>query len=189
MGMKKLFGSIAFIFVLIVGVFSLTSAYLAIVTNEEDVSTGSGMLDIDYTKPGNLTGQLRASIDRSTGLMTFAKASLKVGSEKSIFNMYIIPTALTNLNIPALKWEAEGIRDGQIICSNSGDFSSAVVGEPMKLFVNDINDNIDDCVLSMEETTFNIYVWLDINLVDTAINGTNFGAKISADSVPITGGF
>lgn len=186
---KKIIISIIGVLFLVVVVAAATYAYILTITNEEDVKTGSGMLDINYTEPGDISGSFVPSDDRSGGLFTYAKASLKNGSVEAILNMYITPTALTNLNIPALKWEAEGVRNGQIICSGSGDFSNAVVGEPIKLFKNDVADNIDDCMLSTDETTFNIYIWLDADLINTSLSGVSFGAAIGADSVDITGRF
>ena len=180
MGKKKsLFISVILVTLIIVSVFTATYAYLATVTNEEGVGTGSSMLDINYTKPADLTGNFIPSVNRRGGLTTNAKASLKTGSENALFNMYLTPTALTNLNIPALKWEAEGIRDGVTVCSKHGDFSAATIGTPITI--------IEGCTLSTTETTFNIYVWLDSSLIQSAVGGVNFGAKIGADSVPITG--
>lgn len=151
MGKKKsLFISVILVMLLIVAVVTATSAFLATITNEGSIGTGSGMLDINYTKPASLTGNFIPSTDRSGGLTTTAKASLKSGSENALFNMYLTPTALTNLNIPALKWEVEGIRDGIIVCSKNGDFSDATVDTPIKI--------IEGCLLSTTETTFNIYV-------------------------------
>ena len=182
MGKKKsLLISIILVILLIITVATATYAYLATVTNEEGVGAGSGILDINYTKPANLTGNFIPSTSRVGGLTTSAKASLKTDSESALFNMYLTPTSLTNLNITALKWEVEGIRDGSIVCSGSGDFSQAIVNTPITI--------INKCALSKTETTFNIYVWLDSNLIQGAVGGVNFGAKIGADSIPITGEF
>lgn len=186
---KKLITSIICILILIIAVSSVTYAFITAVTNEGNIGTGSGMLDINYDPPDDINGNLILSFDRSGGLFTSAKASLKNESVAAILNMYITPTSLTNLNIEALKWEAEGIRNNEIICSGSGNFASAVVDEPIKLFKNDVNDNIDDCQLSTDETIFNIYIWLDAKLVNTSIGGATFGATIGADSVQITGDF
>lgn len=186
---KKIIISIISVLLLIVVVGAATYAYIVAITNEEDVNTGSGMLDINYSEPGDITGTLAPSPDRSGGLSTCATASLKDGSVDAILNMYITPTALTNLNIEALKWEAEGIRNGEVICSGSGNFSTAVVDEPIKLFSNDVTDDIDDCMLSTDETIFNIYIWLDADLINTSLGGVSFGATIGADSVDITGLF
>lgn len=186
---RKIIISIISIILLIIVVSIGTYAFIVAITNNEDVGTGSGMLDINYTEPSDITGTLAPSVERSGGLFTSAKASLKDNSVDAILNMYITPTALTNLNIPALKWEAEGIRNGELVCSGSGNFSTASVDTPIKLFVNDVTDNIDDCMLSTTETTFNIYIWLDASLIDTALGGVSFGATIGADSVDVTGRF
>lgn len=186
---KKVIISIISVILIIVVVAAATYAYIVAITNEEEATTGSGLLDINYTEPADITGVLSPSTDRSGGLFTSAKASLKTSSVVAILNMYITPTALDNLNIPALKWEAEGVRNGEVICSGSGDFSAATVGEPINLFENNITDNIDDCVLSTADTTFNIYIWLDADLINTALGGIRFGATIGADSVDITGIF
>lgn len=188
-GKKKIVISIISILLLIVVVGAVTYAYIVSITNEGNTTTESGMLGINYGEPDDISGNFVPSTDRSGGLSTSATASLKDGSVGAILNMYITPTALTNLNIPALKWEAEGIRNGEVICSGSGDFSNAVVGEPISLFVNDVTDNIDDCILSTDETTFNIYIWLDVSLLNTSLGGVSFGATIGADSVNITGNF
>lgn len=186
---RKIIISIISVLLITLVVGAMTYAYIISITNSEDVGNSSGMLDINYTEPSNITGTLAPSVDRSGGLFTSSKASLKDASVEAILNMYITPTALTNLNISALKWEAEGVRNGEIICSGSGDFSTAVVGQTIKLFENDVTDDIDDCILSTNETEFNIYIWLDTNLINSSLAGISFGATIGADSVEITGRF
>ena len=41
----------------------------------------------------------------------------------------------------------------------------------------------------LSNTTFDIYIWLDANLINTALNDNRFTAKISADTVQITGSY
>ena len=178
---KSVFISIVIVLLVIVVVTAVTYAYFASITNEEQVGTGSGMLGINYVKPGDLTGTLMLSTDRGGGLKTTATASLTEDSEGALFNMYITPTQLTNLNIPALKWEVEGVREGNVVCYGNGDFGSAEVGTSIKI--------LNGCSLSTTATTFTIYIWLDSSLVNSAVGGASFDAKIGADSVPITGGF
>lgn len=178
---KNIFVSIAIIVVLILLVSAASYAYLLFSTSGTSAKAGSGKLDINYVKFSDITGNLDASSDRNNGLKASASASLNTGSMGALFNIYITPTVLTNLNIPALKWEAEGVREGIVVCSNSGNFSSAVVGNKIKI--------IDGCELSSTVTTFNVYIWLDASLINTSISGVNFGAKISVDSAPITGEF
>ena len=37
--------------------------------------------------------------------------------------------------------------------------------------------------------TYNIYIWLDASLIDTSLDNSRFAAKISADTVQITGNY
>lgn len=179
---KKIIISIVSVIILIMVVSAATYAYLLITTNEGIIdTTGSGELSINYQKPGDLTGKLIITENRDKGLKAVATASLNEGSIDALFNMYITPTALTNLNIPALKWEVEAVRNEEIVCSETGDFSNAEVNTKLKI--------LDGCPLSTDVTTFTVYIWLDANLITTFVNGSLFGAKIGAESVPITGGF
>ena len=178
---KNIIVSIVIVVVLILLVSGASYAYIVAATSGASTGVSSGKLDINYVKPSDITGELSASSTRNSGLKATASASLNTGSVGALFNIYITPTSLTNLSIPALKWEAEGIRDGSIVCSNNGDFSSATVNNKIKV--------IDGCELSSTVTTFNVYIWLDASLITTSISGANFGAKITVDSVPITGGF
>ena len=176
---KSIIISIGVVLLIVVLVAGVTSAYLAAITNEEQVDAGSGMLDINYDAPDDITtGILNASSDRSSGILSVATASLKSGSEAALFNMYVTPTTLSdNLKIKAFKWEV--VVDGTVI--KSGDFSGASVGTPIKV--------VDGYKLSTDATVFNIYIWLDASLITSGISGASFTAKIGADSVPITGGF
>lgn len=182
---KKLIISIISILLLVVIVSSSTYAYIVAVTNEGNTDTGSGMLGINYNAPNDITGMLIPSTDRSGGLFATTKASLETGSQIAYLNMYITPTALTNLNISALKWETEALRDTNndgvldVVYTNNGDFNGALVNESIKV--------VEECELDYEDTTFNIYIWLDANLLDTSLSGATFDANISADSVDITG--
>ena len=176
---KNVIVAIIIVVLIVFVVSSITYAYLLAMTNEEIVDNGSGELDINYVKPNDLTGGLAMSSNREGGLKSVATASLNEGSVDALFNMYITPTVLTNLNIPALKWEVEGVRNGSVVCYNSGDFSSAVVDTKIKI--------LDSCQLDYSETKFTVYIWLDSSLVTTSVGGAQFDAKIGADSVPITG--
>lgn len=174
--------SVTIVLLIILLVSSTTYAYMSARTNESSVDTGSGMLDINYTiTPENITGKLISSLNRDEGLKAVSTVSLKTGSEAALFNMYIKPTALTNLNIPAFKWEVEGIVGEEIVYTNMGDFSTAEEGTSITI--------VDGYALTTTTTTFNIYIWLDTGLLNSVIEGANFGAKITADSVPITGDF
>jgi len=177
---KMVVSVIAVIFVIVL-VSSITYAYLVATTNESSLDTGSGELSINYQKPEDLNGNLVISTSRDNGLKAIASASLNEGSVDALFNLYITPKVLTNLNIPALKWEVEGIRNGNVVCSANGDFSDAVVDTKFKI--------LDGCKLSTDTTMFTVYIWLDASLITTTVAGSQFDAKIGADSIPITGSF
>lgn len=181
---KSMVISIFVVLLIIALVSGTTYAYLLANTNEVNVDTGSGMLGVNYNiSPENITGSLVSSLDREKGLKAVATVSLTTDSEAALFNMYIMPTALTNLNITAFKWEVEGILDEEVVYTNSGNFSSAIVNIPIKI--------VDSypLILTEKETTFNIYMWLNANEITSSIDGASFGAKINADSVNISGSF
>lgn len=179
---KNIIISITIVLLIIILVSSTTYAYIYARTNEGSIDTGSGMLDINYTiTPSTITGGLVSSSKRESGLKAIAAASLKTGSEKAMFNMYITPTSLANLNVPAFKWEVEGVVGEEIVYTNLGDFSTAEENTPVKI--------VNGYPLTETATTFNIYIWLDASILSTPISGASFGAKITADSVPITGDF
>lgn len=179
---KSIIISIIFVIVIIVLISSSTFAYISARTKEENIGTGSGMLDINYSiTPENITGNLVSSINRESGLKAVATVSLKTGSEVALLNMYVTPTALTNLNISAFKWEVEGISGDEIVYTNENDFSTASENTPIKV--------VDGYALTEDDTIFTIYIWLDASLVNSPIENVSFGAKITADSSPLTGNF
>lgn len=164
-------------------IFGATYAFIIFMTNSEDVQTGSGLLNINYVGPDTSVFDdvvINPSSTREGGIMTTASASLASDSVRALFNMSITPTAITNLNIEALKWEVEAITGGTVVYRNSGDFSSAEV---------DVKFNIvQGFELSFTDTTtFNIYIWLDESLIENAIDNAAFNIKIGADSTQITG--
>lgn len=182
---RKLIISITFVILILFVVISSTYAFLLFMTNGEDVSTGSGMLGINYVTPDDIGGSLAPSTNRDGGLFTTTTVSLQTGSEKALFNMYITPTSLINMDIAALKWEAEGLRDtnndgvDEVVCFDNGNFYGATINNAIKI--------IDSCALDYTDTIFNIYIWLDLNAIDAPLSGAAFAAKIGADSVNITG--
>lgn len=177
---KVLIISIIAVILIIVVVSAGTYAYLVATSNEGNIpSAGTGRLNIDYTSPENIGGSLEPSLTREDGLKAVSTVSLAQNSIKALFNMYINPTALTNLNIEALKWEVEGIKNGESVYTNAGNFSTAEVGKAIKI--------VDGYALDYESTTFNVYIWLDERLLTSGIDNASFGAKITADSSSVTG--
>ena len=167
---KKIGLYIVFVLLLCIVVGAASYAYIVARTNEGNVDNNSGKVDVDYTITENITGiQLMPSEDKSGGLHSVATAKINSGSVPSAFNIYITPTSITGLNISALKWEVVGT------------FSTAVKDTPITI--------VDKYELKSTNTTFDIYIWLDANLINTALNDNRFTAKISADTVQITGSY
>lgn len=179
---KKIGLYIVFVLLLCIVVGAASYAYIVARTSEGNVDNNSGKVDVDYTITENITGiQLMPSEDKSGGLHSVATAKINSGSVPSAFNIYITPTSITGLNIAALKWEVVGTYNGTTVYSKNGNFSTAVKDTPITI--------VDKYELKSTNTTFDIYIWLDANLINTALNDNRFTAKISADTVQITGSY
>lgn len=179
---KKLMLYIGLVLLLIGVVSGFTYAYILSRTNEEEVSNNSGIVDVDYTISENITGtDLVPSIDKSSGLHSIATAKLKAGSVNASFNIYITPSVIDGLNIGALKWEVKGTNGGEEVYSNNGDFSAATADTPITI--------VDGYALLSTDTTFDIYIWLDASLINSAIENKNLKVTISADTVNVTGNY
>lgn len=179
---KRLLLYICFVLLLIIIVGGATYAYILGRTNEENVSNNSGMVGVNYTINENITGaQLVPTDSKTGGLHSVATASSVSDSVNTKLNIYITPNVLEGLNISALKWEVTGTNGGSTVYSNSGNFSGASVGTPIKI--------VNGYELKSTVTTFDIYIWLDASLINTSIDNKQFKAKISADTVQITGNY
>ncbi len=178
---KKIIISIIVVVLLVIVVVGATYAFFVSRTNEGGAKANSGELDINYVAPDDITGELKSSETREDGLKAISTVSLGTNSVSALFNMYVTPLALTNLNIPALKWEVEGVQGGSTVYTNSGDFSTASVNEKIPV--------VTEYELTEKSTTFTVYIWLDANLLTSGINDVSFKAKISVDSTPVTGKF
>lgn len=179
---KKIGLYIVFVLLLCVVVGAASYAYIVARTSEENIVNNSGKVDVDYTITENITGmQLIPSSDRTDGLHSVAIAKINTGSVPSAFNIYITPTSIEGLNISALKWEVVGTYNDTIVYSKNGDFSTAVKDVPITI--------VDKYELKSTNTTFDIYIWLDASLINTALDNNRFTAKISADTVQITGSY
>lgn len=179
---KKIVFYIVIVILLCVVVATASYAYIVSNTNEENVDNGSGKVDVVYTISENITGvQLIPAEKSSDGIHSVATARLNTNSVSSAFNIYIIPTSITGLNIKALKWEVTGTYNDTIVYSNNGDFSAATANTPITI--------VNGYELKNTDTTFDIYIWLDASLINTTLDNNKFTAKISADTVPVTGNY
>lgn len=181
---KHIIISIISILILIIIVSASTYAYFIAKLDEIDVGTDSGELSVLYEIDENITGEvLVPSTTYENGIKSVAKARLNTGSVKALFNLYITPTTFDSaLAISPLKWHVDVVDyNNNIVDSYSGNFVGKKEGEAFKV--------IDGYELTLVDTTFNIYIWLDSSLVVQPINDKRFVANISADTVDITGTF
>ncbi len=179
---KKIILSIAFVLLLVIIVFGCTYAFFVNRTGERSITNTSGKTDIVYSITENITGvHLTPSDAASGGLNSVAVARLNTNSVPTAFNIYITPTSIDGLNVAALKWEVIGTNNDEVVYSNNGDFSTASNDTPITI--------VNKYELKSTDTTFNIYIWLDASLIDTSLDNSRFAAKISADTVQITGNY
>ena len=162
-------------------VTSVTYAYIVTMTNQGNVHTNTGTLDVDYTISENITGELLPSSSKDDGLKATATAKITSNSIPAAFNLYINPEVLDGLAVDALKWEVYGYIGNNLSYSNTGNFSNASVGNAIKI--------VNGYELTTDITTFNIYIWIDGSLMTESVIGKRFKANITPDSVPITGEF
>lgn len=181
---KSIIISVSIVLLIIISVSSFTYAYFVGRTDEKEVETESGELGVTYNITDNITGEkLMATSSREEGLRASAIARLNTSSVKALFNLYITPTTIdSGLAIQALKWEVDVIdKDGVVNETITGDFSGAIEDTAIKV--------INGYELTTDDTTFDIYIWLDSSLLTEPIDDKRFVANISADSVDITGTF
>ena len=178
----KIIGTIFGVVLFCCLVAGFTYAYLLSRT-EKELTTGSGKFSIDYTIVKNITATgLTPSKTKEEGLLGTVKAKLSENSVAGNFNIYITPKTIDGLNTSnALRYEV--YVDGSTTPYKTGTFNGASVGTPIRI--------VDSYKLTSTSTytNFNIYIWLDSDLVTNAMFGKNFNATISADSTAITGEF
>ena len=178
----KLIGTIVGVILFVILIAGFTYAYL-IARTEKDFITGSGKFSIDYSIVQDIDAtSLSPSQDKNDGLHGIVKAKLSENSVAGKFNIYITPSIIEGLNTnDALKYEV--YIDGSTTPYSTGTFNGVNVGNNVKV--------VDSYSLSSTSTytTFDIYIWLDNNLIVSSMFGKKFKATISADSTSITGDF
>ena len=178
----KLIGTIVGVILFVILIAGFTYAYL-IARTEKDFITGSGKFSIDYSIVQDIDAtSLSPSQDKNDGLHGIVKAKLSENSVAGKFNIYITPSIIEGLNTNnSLKYEV--YINGGTTPYSTGTFNGVDVGTNVKV--------VDSYSLSSTSTytTFDIYIWLDNNLIVSSMFGKKFKATISADSTSITGEF
>ncbi len=178
----KVVGTILGVVLFCALIAGLTYAYL-ISRTEKELTTGSGKFSIDYVIVQDITATgLSPSKTKEEGLKGIVKAKLSDASVAGKFNIYLTPKTIDGLNTSdALKYEVY-INDSTTPYK-TGNFNGASVGNAIKVV------DSYDLTSNSTYTVFNIYIWLDNDLVTNAMFGKVFNATITTDSTTITGEF
>ena len=178
----KIIGTIFGIVLFCILIAGFTYAYL-ISRTERELTTGSGKFSIDYSIVKDITSTgISPSNSKEGGLLGTVKAKLSENSVAGKFNIYITPKTIEGLNTSdVLKYEV--YINNSTTAYKTGTFNGATADNAIKI--------VDSYNLTSTSTytNFDIYIWLDNNLVTNAMFGKTFNATISADSTAITGEF
>ena len=176
---KKIIGSILSVILLIVLVVGFTYSYFTFVTNGKNIGGLSGNIDIDYSiSNSNIEGVWVPSLNRKSSIMESVTAKLNADSISSKLNIYLTPTFISGIPKGAIMWEVDVLdTESNLLEHYSGDLSTSQVNSSMKI--------VDSYVLTNDLITFNIYLWLNgeiINNDNFSPDSNGFTAIISADT-------
>ncbi len=168
---RKIF--IIFIIFILLG-FALGITYSFIIgfvkTNDIDLSK-TGKLEVIYINEEDIDGSLQPTNSKESGLSTIAKIKIAEGSVAALATISLeIESLPVELAVSGLKWEV--YKNSDISTYNQGTFEGVSEGE----FV----DIVSDYLLSTDETTFTIYIWLNGNEVGNEVENKTFTAYLSA---------
>lgn len=186
--MKKqlLYTIIAVLCIMVVTISGTYAFFMLNIAGNTPTNTASSNFEISYVGGGStFDGPLDLVTNRNDGYKKTLKIKVVNGSVNAKLNLYLQIEELTsNLAISAFKWEIYGFNSSnQQVYSNNGTFSgySASAGSNVVNLVN------YDYTLTSDETTFDIYLWLDINGNVNDVFGGSFKGHIAATTEQFTG--
>ena len=185
---NKVWYIIVFVILLILVIGGATYAFfLGSIKGTNNVNTNSKKFEILFTGDESLAGNLYMTSSKTDDYKRTVKVKTGQGSVQAKLNLYInIEEISENLAVQGFVWEVYGYQNGTQVFSNSGTFAgkSADTG-------NNIIDLTDftthPYTITEDETTFDVYLWLDGSKVDGDILGTTFRGNIGARSENFTG--
>ena len=186
--MKKQFLYTA-IGVLLLGLLTVGGTYAfysLVISGDRPVNTNSSKFEIVYVGGGStFDGPLSLATKKEDGYKKTLKINVASGAVQAKLNLYLqIEEISQDLAIDAFKWEIYGYNSsGTQVYTKAGTFTgySAANGHNIVNLVN------YDYTLTNDQTTFDIYLWLDINGVDNSVLGTSFKSHIAAQTEQFTG--
>ena len=160
--------------------------FMYTINGSTPANTGSSNFEISYVGGGStFNGPLNFSTTKDGGYKKTLKINTLNSSVNAKLNLYIqIESISQNLSVDAFKWEIYGYNSSsQLVFSKTGTFSgySASNGSNVVNLVN------YDYTLTSDETTFDIYLWLDTNEDVNNVFGGTFSGHIAARTEQFTG--
>lgn len=179
--MKKTFIYIIAILLLVVITVSGTYAYYVSITssNNNAVTTDSSELKIIYTGDNAITGDLNLVNSKEEGHKATVKIALSNDSVDGKADMYIkVDSIGQDLASNAFIWETYRTYNGTEIFVSSGTFEGASSGDKIYIDTN--------YILSTQETSYTVYIWLNGNRIGNEVLGESFEGYIGAEVKHIT---
>ena len=134
-------------------------------------SASSGKLEIIYDKGQDVNGILKPSSSKNNGLS--ASVKIKQG-DNSVDALGTVTLNVTNidsaLSVKGLKWEL--YKDSSVSPIANGTFEGVTSNSQINL--------ITDYLLTTDNTTFTLYIWLNGSEVNNSVMNKTFSAYISA---------
>ena len=185
---NKVWYTIAFVTLLVFVIAGATYAFfLGSIKGTNIVNTDSKKFEILFTGDESLTGNLYMTSSKTDNYKRTVTVKTGQGSVQAKLNLYInIEEISENLAVQGFVWEVYGYQSDTQVFSNSGTFAgkSAAIG----------NNTIDltdftthPYTITEDETTFDVYLWLDGSKVDDSVLGSTFKGTIGARSENFTG--
>ena len=182
--MKKQFiYTICAVLLLAIAVIGSTYAFFSATTGENsNVTAEASKFEVLYTGGTDIGGPVTMSSDRTGGKNTTVHIRVGEGSAQALAYLYLnIDSITTNLRVSGFKWEVSGMRGGQEVYTNSGNFAG----------YNDTTNNVitivEDYRLTEQQTDFTIYLWVDGNEAGNEVMDGRLGGYISASTERFTG--
>lgn len=183
--MKKqlIYTIIAVIGIAIVTVGGTYAFFMFTVRGATPINTNSPNFEISYVGGGSsFEGNIDLVNNKDDGYKKTLTIKTINNSVDAKLNLYLtIDSISSNMAISAFKWEVYGYNsNNQQVYSNSNNFNGLTTGAVINL----VNY---DYTLTSDATTFDIYLWLDINGVDNNVLGGTFRGHIDARTEQFTG--
>ena len=182
---KRAIYTIVGLLLLTILVIGGTYAYFSLTTvGNTPVTTNSAKFEVLYNGGEGYEGPLQMVSSRENGHKETIKVKVGQGSVNAKLSLVLeIDQMSQAMAINGFKWEIYGYKNGTQVYSGQGNFSgkSASAGSNTIILVN------NDYTITEDETTFDVYWWLDGSMINEDLGGSTFACHINAQTESITG--